>query len=117
MIAAVFLHAVERKFKHVDELWCLRNGLESCIKVVVVVKESSACSVGELSHRLLLDARGALTVLLDLCWISSSQVVAGGKGGGVQPACINRVDGHVRPRREIQQLRLRVSRSFLDRKE
>ena len=50
MITSIGLYAIERKLEHVDDFWRLRDGLESCTKVIVVVKENATGAIGEFSH-------------------------------------------------------------------
>lgn len=47
VIVAVGLDVVEGEFQDVDEIWCLGKALESTLKVVAVVEEGAAGSVGE----------------------------------------------------------------------
>src|ERR1700686_3971567 len=109
MPGPVWLDVFERKFQQIHVLGRCRQLLEARIEVVAVVKEGSAGAVGEFGHYVLIERHG-IAVTLEFIRVHESAssawtLFASVQCCGVKPTGIERTDGDVRVRGEIENAR------------
>src|ERR1035438_3083358 len=117
VVVAVGLDVVEGELEDVDDVGCLGEASEATLKVVAVVKEGAAGSVGERGHCAFGRQHGGAAkvgLLLYVAERGARGVLAGIEFSGVEPARIESADGHVGLGGEVHELRFRENRFLLD---